>query len=503
MKNRALVDADSLRRLQEKKASLTKIESLQYSENLRSVMDASVYTSSPGNSVKEVVKEMSRRGISSVIVVDDDGLPVGILTERDIMRRIVAVDGVDMASTKLSDVMTRNPITHSPDDTIYRALSTLSAKGIKHLPLVEDGKVIGMVTLRQLLKLKYPEPMVLVEEIRDASDAASLKEIKEKVAKIAAAKMSMGIRAYDIVVMLSLINHDIHRKTLELAIRKHGEPPSPICLYVTGSHGRLENLLTPDQDHGMIIADSQDPTSQYAPYYTELTETFSKWLDEIGFETCPGYIMSVNPIWRKSLSEWKLQIQYWFEKQVRELGRYVTVLFDATPIYGDNSLFAEVNDFAFALLSKHHEVLRVLHEEEGRHRVPTGLLGRFITEREGEHRGELNIKRSGLIFVVEGIRILSLLHGIRETSTLKRIASLVAGGFIHKDDGEYFESAYHYLLHLALSTQLDKALMGEKIDNFINPNELSARDRETLKHAYKAVSSLQDLVASEFGELVI
>ncbi len=503
MKNRVLIDADSLRRLQEKKESLTKIESLQYSENLKSVMDPSVYICSPDSSVKDAVKEMSRRGISSVIVVDSSGLPVGILTERDIMRRIVAAEGVDIASTKLSDVMTQNPITQSPEDTIYRALSTLSSKGIKHLPLVEGGKIVGIVTLRQLLKLKYPEPMVLLEEIRDAADANDLKKIKEKLIEIAAAKLSMGIRAYDIVVMLSLINHDIHRKTLDLAIRKHGNPPSPICLYVTGSHGRLENLLTPDQDHGMIIADSQDATMQYAPYYAELTETFSMWLDEIGFETCPGYIMSMNPIWRKSLSEWKLQIQYWFDKQVRELGRYVTVLFDATPIYGDNKLFVEVNDFAFTLLSKHHEVLRVLHEEEGRHRVPTGILGRFITEREGEHRGELNIKRSGLIFVVEGIRILSLLHGIRETSTLKRIAHLVESGFIHKDDGEYFESAYLYLLHLALSGQIDKALKGEKIDNFINPNKLSPRDRETLKHAYKAVSSLQDLVASEFGELVI
>ena len=503
MKNRVAIDADSLRRLQEKKESLTKIESLQYSENLKSVMDTSVYICPPDNSVKDAVKEMSSRGVSSVIVADSNGLPVGILTERDIIRRIVAADGVDIASTKVSDVMTPSPITHKPDDTIYRALSTLSAKGIKHLPLVENGKVVGIVTLRQLLKLKYPEPMVLVEEIRDASDAAELKIIKGKLTEIAASKLSMGIRAYDIVVMLSLINHDIHRKTLELAIQRHGVPPSPICLYVTGSHGRLENLLTPDQDHGMIIADSEDKSQQYAPYYADLTETFSKWLDEIGFETCPGYIMSMNPIWRKSLSEWKLQIQYWFEKQVRELGRYVTVLFDATPIYGDNSLFAEINDFAFNLLSKHHEVLRVLHEEEGSHRVPTGLLGRFITEREGEHRGELNIKRSGLIFAVEGIRILSLLHGIRETSTLKRIASLVNGGFINKDDGEYFESAYLYLLHLSLSTQIEKALKGEKIDNFINPNLLSPRDRETLKHAYKAVSSLQDLVASEFGELVI
>lgn len=502
MKTRAAVDLTSLEILQEQKESLTKLDSLAFSENLRSVMDTNVYTCLPQEGVRSVVKEMSMRGISSVIVTDEDNLPVGILTEKDVMRRIVATDCVDITSTPVGEVMTSGPVTQSPEDTIYRALSVLSSRGIKHLPLVENNRVVGIITLRQLLKLKYPEPMTLIEGIRDASGVADLREIKTKLTDVASLKLSMGIRAYDIVVMLSMLNQDIHRKALELALQKFGEPPSPICLYVTGSHGRLENLLSPDQDHGMIIADTEAGDTQYDPYYAELTETFSNWLDEIGFENCPGYIMCRNPIWRKSLSEWKMQIQFWFDKQVRELGRYVTVLFDAAPIYGDSKLFAEVNDFAFSLLSKHHEVLRVLHEEEGSHKVPTGLLGRFITEREGEHRGELNIKRSGLIFVVEGVRILALLHGIRETSTLKRIESLVKGGFIHSDDGDYFESAYLILLHLSLNAQLTKSLKGKKVDTFINPNELPKRDRETLKHAFKAVSSLQGLVASEFGELI-
>ena len=53
----------------------------------------------------------------------------------------------------------------------------------------------------------------------------------------------MGMRAYDVVVMLSLINQDIHRKAFELAIRDTGDPPGACCLFLTGSHGRLENLL--------------------------------------------------------------------------------------------------------------------------------------------------------------------------------------------------------------------------------------------------------------------
>ena len=139
----------------------------------------------------------------------------------------------------------------------------------------------------------------------------------------------------------------------------------------------------------------------------------------------------------------------------------------------------ELMDHAHILLGQHYEVLRMLHEEEGSHRVPTAMFGRWITERSGEHRGEFDIKRSGLIFVVEGVRILALLHG------------------------EYFEGAYRFLLHFALNAQVEKAVEDGHIDTYLNPSSLSSREKEMLRHAYKAVASLQELIASEFGELVI
>lgn len=501
-KIRAEIDSDSQKRLQETRESLKQAESFPYRENLRSVMETEMLTCKPDETLKNIFKQMANRQVSSIIVVDHEAHPVGILTERDIMQRVVTVDGIDPETTPVSKVMTRDTIILHPDNTIYRALSVLHESGVKHLPLVEKDRLAGIVTMRQLLKLRYPEPLSLIEGIKDATDVATLQAIKNKLPDMAAERLQSGRLAYDIVVMISLINRDIHRQALKLATEGLGEPPAPYSVYVTGSHGRLENLLTPDQDHGMIIADNEE-NYQYDQYYIDLSVRFSEYLDQIGFVWCPGYIMSCNPIWRKSLTEWKQQIRYWLVSQVREMGRFVTVLFDAAPLAGDMDLFKELNNFAFGELAKHHEVLRVLHEEEGGHRVPIGFLGRFLTEKDGEHRGKLDVKRSGLIFEVESIRILSLQNGVRETGTLKRIAKLVESGFIHKNDGEYFESAYQVLLHYALKSQVFKASRGEKIDTYIDPKILSPKDKENLRDAFKAVSTLQDLVASEFGELVI
>ena len=496
------VDLDSLKKLQETRESLKKVEAFPYRENLRSIMNPKVYTCTPLCTLRDIIKDMADRGISSVIIVDHEKQPVGILTERDIMKRILADDCVSIDSTPIAKVMTPDPITLHPDNSIYRALSILSDRQVKHLPLVEDGKIVGIVTMRQLLKLRYPEPLTLIEGIQDARNVEKLKEIKDKLPEMAEERLASGRNAYDVVAMISLINRDIHRRALDLAAEGLGPAPVPYCLYVTGSHGRLENMLTPDQDHGLIIADSAQ-NYQYDQYFIDLGVRLSDYLDQIGYAYCPGYLMSSNPLWRKSLSEWKLQINYWFEKQVRELGRYVTVLFDASAIAGEVDLFKDLKEYAFTVLGRHHEVFRVLHEEEGAHRVPLRLLGGFVTDRKGLHKGQLDVKKSGLIFVVETIRILSLQHNIRETGTLKRIARLVEKGVIHSNDGEYYESAYQVLLHYALKSQVSKAARGEKLDTYIDPKILSPRDKETLRHALKAVATLQDFVASEFGQLVI
>jgi signal-transduction protein with cAMP-binding, CBS, and nucleotidyltransferase domain len=153
-KKRAAVDLESLKKLQAIKEGLHQVESFPYSEDLRSVMDTEIYTCNRNAPIKGVLNDIVARNISSAIVLDSKGKPAGILTERDIMQRVVTAENLDTENTPVAEVMTADPVTLSPGDTIYRALSILSAKKIKHLPIEEDGRITGIVTLRQLLKLR-------------------------------------------------------------------------------------------------------------------------------------------------------------------------------------------------------------------------------------------------------------------------------------------------------------------------------------------------------------
>jgi len=105
--------------------------------------------SDPSMTVRKAAEAMARRGVGAVVVVVEDKL-VGIFTERDIVFRVVA-RGLDSAKTTLGEVMTRDPRTISPEKTYGAAMLLMHEHGFRHLPVVENGVPIGIVSSRSAL----------------------------------------------------------------------------------------------------------------------------------------------------------------------------------------------------------------------------------------------------------------------------------------------------------------------------------------------------------------
>ena len=100
--------------------------------------------------VSEAVQEMNRRKIGSVLVMES-GVLVGIFTERDVLMRVVAADR-DPKTTPVAHVMTRSPVTIPSSMTIEEVMDLHSGKHFRHLPVVENGRVIGMISVRDILR---------------------------------------------------------------------------------------------------------------------------------------------------------------------------------------------------------------------------------------------------------------------------------------------------------------------------------------------------------------
>lgn len=103
----------------------------------------------PDNTAFEAASMMTKANIGAVVILDPKGGLIGIVTERDMTRRVIA-KGVDPKGTRLADIMTKNPDTLSPDDSANDALELMQARRYRHLPVVEDGKCVGMVSVRDL-----------------------------------------------------------------------------------------------------------------------------------------------------------------------------------------------------------------------------------------------------------------------------------------------------------------------------------------------------------------
>ena len=110
---------------------------------------SSIATMKAGDSILDAAKIMASKNIAAMIVVDEDSKITGIVTERDMTQRVIAA-GLDAARTPVSEIMTANPDTLSPDDSAGDALELMQSRKYRHLPVKENGKCVAVVSIRDL-----------------------------------------------------------------------------------------------------------------------------------------------------------------------------------------------------------------------------------------------------------------------------------------------------------------------------------------------------------------
>jgi CBS domain-containing protein len=112
------------------------------------VMRVRLVTASPDETTLAAIRRMLEGGVGSVVVVEGT-VPVGIFTERDVLK--LAGQGANFDTTLLRDAMTPNPLTISSEDGILDAAQLMGARKLRHLPVVEGGNLVGIVSIRDVL----------------------------------------------------------------------------------------------------------------------------------------------------------------------------------------------------------------------------------------------------------------------------------------------------------------------------------------------------------------
>lgn len=127
---------------------------------------ADVFAVKPGDTIAAAVGVLNSKNIGAVMVCDAEGKAVGILSERDVVRRL-GEKGAEAMAMRVSDCMTGNPYTCAPDETVDELMSRMTEKRIRHLPVESGGRIIGVISIGDVVKRKIQEA---------EQEAAALKE---------------------------------------------------------------------------------------------------------------------------------------------------------------------------------------------------------------------------------------------------------------------------------------------------------------------------------------
>ena len=124
-----------------------------------------IWTISKDQSVRQALILMSEKNIGAIIIVDNNDFPIGIFSERDYARKII-LKGKSSKDTLLDEVMTKELITVTRDYKIDQCMEIMNEKRIRHLPVLENKKIIGIISIGDVLKIMIKEQKELINHLQ-------------------------------------------------------------------------------------------------------------------------------------------------------------------------------------------------------------------------------------------------------------------------------------------------------------------------------------------------
>lgn len=448
--------------------------------------------------VQQAAILMSRRKCSSIFIQDDEGQHIGIVTDTDLRKRVIA-QGME-TSIPISTIMS-SPLSMITEQlSVFEAMLEMMQKKLKHLAVQDStGKVIGTITSRDLLAAQGQSPLFIVREITSAISREELRAQQARIPGLVQNLISSGAKAENVTRLIATVSDAILQRLIEIALEQNGPPPEPFVFMIMGSEGRREQTLKTDQDNAIIFRDvPEERLPAVQNYFLSLGETVCTWLDETGYDFCKGGVMAMNPNWCQPLSVWCDKFSNWIHGAEAEDLLHSSIFFDFRGAYGDFSLIDQLRRHLFDSLKGWSGFFRHLTENALHFKPPLGFFRNFVVESKGEHRNSFDIKQA-MLPVVDFARIHALKNGIEETNTMDRLYQLHEGGHLSTKDYDDISRSYSFLMQLRFVRQIS-AIIEENgaPDNYINPKKLSRIEQTMLKEIFKRVEDFQTKMSFEF-----
>jgi len=465
---------------------------------------ADVVTCLPLAGVKEIAARMSKSGASSVIVVAPNQKPIGIITQKDLVSKVLAAENPNLNHSAY-EIMSGNLITVNRQDFVYQALLLMVKHRVKHLVVTgEKQRLYGILTVQDLFRASNTVAMTFVNRIEQQESIRGMAELMIEIDNAQRILLSERAYASEICALVTEFYDRVTRKVIllaetEMTAEGRGAPPVKYCFINMGSSGRKEQFSRTDQDNGIIYQDPAPGQQEIvAAYFLDLGEKIAGGLELCGFSRCTGGVMSNNRRWCRGLSGWRAGVRQWVERLEPENVRDMTIFLDFRYLVGETELFEQLRTYVARLFQKSHHALLFMAKDDLRHRVPLNMFRQIVTERSGRYRKKINLKSTAAVHILDCVRLFALREGIKNSNTFERIRLLKERGIFKPDEADSLAAAYETIMMLRIRDAVQKQKQGIAPDNYISPGELDRKEQSLLKESLLVINRLQMLTAHTF-----
>jgi CBS domain-containing protein len=465
---------------------------------LESVLRREPVTVPADESLEATFRLMQDEGVGSVIVMGTASAaggkrPVaGIFTEKDVIGRVV-LPQVPL-DAPISQVMTSPVITLDAGAPVSDAMLLMAERTIRHVPVLRDGDLVGILTERDLFALQRRSLRQIGDSIRHARRLSELVRAASDIREWSQALVAQGVAAGFATRLISRLNDQLTARLIAMTARDQAIPIEHLCWLALGSEGREEQTIATDQDNGLIIG-SENTTPREALLL--FAQSVNQRLDECGYPLCKGGIMAGNPKWCLTDAEWAGQFDDWIDRGDPTSLLNANIFFDFRSLTGASQLAVLLRDRVTARAQANRRFLKQMSDNALRNAPPPSWTGGVLDQLFSSEAPVVDLKLNGTAPFVDGARLLALAAGVRATGTAERLEALAELGSIPAGEARAWTDAFQFLQSLRLRVQHERREAVEN-PNLLDTRQLSDLDRRILKESFRQARKLQQRLALDY-----
>lgn len=435
------------------------------------------------SSIYDALEKQKKLKANIIAVEGSDGL--SIVSDTNLKEHVLL--GEFSVDDAIANIVTKDVISVEKSEFLFNALLLMTQHKIKRLIVFDEAKVVGVLEQLDLLSFFANHSHLVAVQIDKAESIKDLKELQKDLRNLIFTLDVKGVKIRYITKLVATLNAKVYAKVFELFVES--DLRSRCALIVMGSEGREEQSLKSDQDNALIIKDEADR----ALFESAMLKVNSALL-EIGFPPCKGGVMVSNPAWRKTVKEYKAQINEWSQTLNEEELQNLSIFLDAKCVAGEFGLLHELQEYLFKVFENRDDVLAHFAKATLYFETPISLFHSFKVD--VRHDNQLDLKKGGIFALVHGVRSLALKYKIEKSNTIERIKELHKKNVFDKNFATELIECFDTLSSIRLKTMLTSQSV--EAENFIDPNSLSKIQRDLLKDSFKIVNAFKKFISFHF-----